>query len=50
MTFLWEKRGWDWNVREWGLLLAVLVMLDYEVGSAMASGIIPLVRNFGGPW
>lgn len=49
MRFLWERRR-PWGVREVGGLLGLLILLDYDLGSAMASGILPLVQNYGTPW
>ncbi len=49
MRFLWEARQ-RWGVREYALLLAILVMLDYDVGTAMSDGLLPLTQNYGKPW
>lgn len=47
--FLWEGRR-SWGVREYALLLAILVMLDYEIGTAMRDGLLPLAQRYGTPW
>jgi len=47
--FLWERR-WRFGVYELAALLALLVMLDYEIGNAMTSGLLPLVQSYGKPW
>jgi hypothetical protein len=47
--FLWERRRRS-RVSVLAGVLGLLVLLDYDIGSAMTSGIIPLVQNFGKPW
>jgi hypothetical protein len=51
VKFLWERRGPS-RLRIAGGLLALFILLDYDydLGSAMTSGVIPLVQNYGMPW
>lgn len=47
-TFLWHRRRW--GVREYALLLAILVVLDYDVGSALTDGLLQRIQLYGGGW
>jgi len=47
--FLWERRR-HFGVYELTALLALLVTLDYDIGNAMTSGLLPLIQNYGKPW
>jgi hypothetical protein len=49
VKFLWERRGPS-RLRIAGGLLALFILIDYDLGSAMISGVIPLVQNYGMPW
>ena len=46
--FLWQERR-RWGVREYALLLAILIMLDYDLGNAMQDGLLPTVQLYGKP-
>lgn len=50
MRFLWEIGSCRWGAREYALLLAVLVMLDYTIGTAMSDGLVPPLQTYGKPW
>lgn len=47
--FLWERRRRP-TLRDVTGTLVIFVVLDYDVGNAMVSGILPLVQNYGSPW
>jgi len=47
VKFLWERPRL--TVGRVAAVLGMLVLLDYDIGAAMVSGMLPLVRIFGGP-
>lgn len=49
MRFLWESRL-RWGAREYAILLALLIVLDYDIGTAMRDGLLPLTQSYGRPW
>jgi hypothetical protein len=44
-AFLWERPRF-FTVRNIALILAALVMLDYDIGQAMADGLLPQITPF----